>query len=87
MRFPERFVFEEDFDGEVANKYTLKLLLQPIVENCVKHGIVGLKRVCRIKVSARLDGGDIVYEIEDDGVGFDPAAARASEGGRRADTA
>lgn len=82
VRFPERFVFEEDFDGEVANKYTLKLLLQPIVENCVKHGIVGLKRVCRIKVSARLDGGDIVYEIGDDGVGFDPAAARASGGGR-----
>lgn len=74
VRFPDKFVFEEEFSDEVAEKYTLKLLLQPIVENCVKHAIVGLDRVCRIKVTARQEGGDVVYEISDNGAGFDPHA-------------
>lgn len=72
VRFPDRFTFEEEFSPEVAQKYTLKLILQPIVENSVKHGIVGLKRKCDIRVSARLEGEAIVYEVCDDGIGFSP---------------
>lgn len=82
VRFPDRFTFEENYSAEVAQKYTLKLILQPIVENSIKHGIVGLRRKCDIRVSARLEGDAIVYEICDNGVGFSPEDAKKKPSGK-----
>jgi two-component system sensor histidine kinase YesM len=51
----------------------IHLILQPIVENAIMHGI-DLKREGRGKLIMRasLDGEDIVFAVEDNGVGMEP---------------
>jgi two-component system sensor histidine kinase LytS len=56
------------------------LILQPLVENAIRHGIYPRKKGGTVKVSARLDAGNVLLAVEDDGVGMDPVlAARALE--------
>ena len=47
------------------------LLLQPLVENAVQHGIAPSKGGGTVRVSARLDGSWLVIEVSDDGIGYD----------------
>jgi two-component system LytT family sensor kinase len=59
------------------------LVLQPLVENAVRHGIeprAGAPGL--VQVSGEAEGGDCVIAVEDDGVGMDPAAAEAVLAGR-----
>jgi sensor histidine kinase YesM len=46
------------------------MLLQPLVENALKHGIQGAVEGGRIDVSARRDGRDIELTVADTGPGF-----------------
>jgi LytS/YehU family sensor histidine kinase len=46
------------------------LLLQPLVENAVKHGLSSRAAGGSLKVSARRQGDSLVLSVEDDGVGF-----------------
>ncbi len=52
------------------------LLLQPIVENAVKHGIQKKLGAGRVRISAEKAGGDMELTVVDDGVGMDEARAR-----------
>lgn len=59
---------------------TLKLILQPLVENSLLYGMEGLDRVLSVRVSARRRGGRLVLTVTDNGVGMDEAAlARVRE--------
>lgn len=51
------------------------LILQPLVENAIRHGIYPKKKGGTVKVSARMAAGKVLLSVEDDGVGMDPAAA------------
>jgi two-component system sensor histidine kinase YesM len=73
IRFPDKFTIEYDVDPDIANYETLKLILQPIVENSIKHGISSLERMGHILIKAYGDENSIIYEIIDDGIGFNPA--------------
>ena len=53
--------------------------IQPIVENCFKHGYGG-KEKFKVNISIYAREGDIVIQVEDDGVGFDPAIVRKNSG-------
>ncbi|MBN2504795.1 MAG: sensor histidine kinase [Bacilli bacterium] len=78
-RFPELFTVTYELDPDVAKVETLKLILQPIVENAIKHGFVGLDRVGHIFIRCFSKEQDIVFEVEDDGIGFDPTEDLFSE--------
>lgn len=73
--FARPFQVEIQVEPEVRDCYTIKLLLQPIVENAIFHGLKpktdgeGLLRI----LGGSTDGG-IELVIQDNGVGFDPAA-------------
>jgi LytS/YehU family sensor histidine kinase len=56
------------------------LLLQPLVENSVLHGLEGQVAGGRVTVSARREGKDVVLDVVDTGVGLGAADAPASEG-------
>jgi LytS/YehU family sensor histidine kinase len=60
------------------------LLLQPIVENAVRHGVSRRVTPGRIGVSARREAGRLVLEVTDDGGGLAPAGAAS---GRSTDAA
>ena len=48
--------------------YTPKLILQPLVENCIIHAMQARRdKTCRIRVLGRMEEGDIVIEVRDNG--------------------
>ena len=71
VRFPNTLALVCDVQEEIAQSITLKLILQPIVENSIKHGFVGNEGVGTVTVKAYGEGEDIIFEVSDDGVGFD----------------
>lgn len=70
------FTFEFAVEDNVKGAMIIKNLLQPIVENSVMHGIIGLKTDAVIKLAARCDGGTITLTIEDNGTGMSDDTAR-----------
>ncbi len=70
-RFGERIHYKIDFPEEEMSHQILKIILQPIVENSVLHGILS-KRDGRgnIWITGRLSETHIFFDIRDDGVGI-----------------
>lgn len=71
-RYRDILRYEIDIPDEIGNYYILKLLLQPLVENAIYHGIKSKRGGGTIKVSARLEGEDLVFSVKDDGAGMTP---------------
>ncbi len=66
-------------DASLYNEKILKFLIQPFVENSIKHGFKTLlnKNIISIKISRNLE--DIVIEIVDNGIGMDKEIANSYE--------
>ena len=76
-RFPDKFDFRVEA-SEAARAFSMpKLSLQPIVENSVVHAFKGIKRKGTILVRAAVEGGALVVQVEDDGIGMDARALGA----------
>jgi len=56
------------------------LLLQPLVENAIKHGIGARAGAGHIEIAARRDGGRLLIEIRDDGRGIGSGVTREGVG-------
>ena len=71
MRYRDILDFRIDIDPTLANNTILKLILQPLVENALYHGIKNKRNGGIISVRASQNGdGEIVLEVEDNGVGM-----------------
>ncbi|MBO7744858.1 sensor histidine kinase [Paenibacillus sp. MWE-103] len=77
FRFKDKLDYAIRVDPEVHGHYTVKLVLQPLVENAILHGIEKRHGKGRIDVVARKRGDRIEIEIADDGVGADPDVLNA----------
>ncbi len=62
---------------ELKRFYTLKLILQPIVENAIYHGIKLKREPGKITIRVREDEYGIIFEIEDTGIGMTPEKLQA----------
>ncbi|MHB1314690.1 MAG: sensor histidine kinase [Christensenellales bacterium] len=62
-----------DIDPEIGDCKTMKLLLQPIVENAVLHGLKAKQDHPVLSVKAYQSGDDIEFAVQDNGSGFDVA--------------
>jgi two-component system sensor histidine kinase YesM len=58
-----------DVDDELLDAYTLKLLIQPVVENSILHGIRSKKKGI-IAISGFIENGDMILSVSDDGIGM-----------------
>ncbi|HEY0476347.1 MAG TPA: histidine kinase [Kofleriaceae bacterium] len=67
LRFPDRMAFEIDAPAEVRRGQVPALLLQPLVENAVRHGIAPLVAPGRVTIRARRDGDRLRIEIGNTG--------------------
>ena len=76
IRMGARLQTQFDLPGDLAAVPVPPLLLQPLVENCIKHGLEPKVAGGRIEVVARRDGDSLVVSVRDDGVGI-----RAGSGG------
>lgn len=86
MRFPEKFDYEVRVDPDVDQSGTQlpPMLLQPFVENSIKHGIMPLEKDGTIRVSVSQEGPDYLrILIEDNGIGIE--ASKRKKEGRPAD--
>jgi two-component sensor histidine kinase len=68
-RFGERLQVEEDIEPACQDCAVPALVLQPLIENAVKHGIAGLVEGGRIRLSVRRRGADVSITVEN---AFDP---------------
>lgn len=71
IRFPDTINYVCDILETIGEYKTLKLILQPIVENSIKHGFSEKEGVGTISISAIAEEDDIVISVTDDGCGFD----------------
>jgi two-component system LytT family sensor kinase len=69
-RFAERLQVEVEVPSELLRARVPSLLLQPIVENAVKHGIAKRVQGGTIAISASRMNGKLTLRVENDGPGF-----------------
>lgn len=70
MRYEDKFDYSIACDPVLRTRQVLRLTLQPLVENAIYHGIKERRGHGTLSVDARLDGGDLVMTVSDDGVGM-----------------
>ena len=71
IRFPDTIRFVNEIPENIGNYTTIKLILQPIVENSIKHGFAEKDGIGTITLGASEEGDDILITVSDDGCGFD----------------
>jgi two-component system LytT family sensor kinase len=76
IRFGERLQVEFDVEASVVHVAVPSLILQPLVENAIKHGVAPKVGISRILVQARRRGSSILLSVEDDGIGLDTRRPR-----------
>lgn len=72
VRLGERLHYRIDIDPALNGISVPSLLLQPLVENSINHGIAPLPAGGKIAVCCRRENGHCHIEISDTGTGFDP---------------
>lgn len=70
VRYKNTFSFDFQVDDEVLNCCTVKLVLQPLLENAIYYGVEGMEDDGEIHVRAYRDGADVYMEVCDNGLGM-----------------
>ena len=73
-RFPDRLSFDVALDDGSAEAKVPALLLQPLVENAVKHGVARSEGPTCIRIRARVDGRDLEILVENDAAAGGPCS-------------
>ncbi|HEU0298716.1 MAG TPA: histidine kinase, partial [Longimicrobium sp.] len=80
IRLDGRLRVEWKIDGEARGACVPHMVLQPLVENAIKHGLAARPGGGCVQVHARRDGPWLRLAVRDDGVGLDAAAGRGAAG-------
>lgn len=80
MRLGDRLTVEMELDPAAAECEVPAFVLQPLVENAIRHGIGPLREGGTVRVSARREGERLTLVVADDGRGADKAAVDVSTG-------
>jgi two-component system LytT family sensor kinase len=70
VRFGEKLQFIKEVESDTLDKLVPSMLLQPIVENSIKHGLSSKIDGGMIRVRSRLEAGRLHLLVEDNGVGI-----------------
>ncbi|MEP6764312.1 MAG: histidine kinase [Gemmatimonadaceae bacterium] len=70
LRFPNRLRVTFDIPPALLDVAVPTFVLQPFVENAIKHGLMDSRNGIEISISARANGDSLELTITDDGVGF-----------------
>ena len=74
MRFPDRLTVTFDVEPKTQDLFVPHLILQPLVENALRHGILPREEAGRVEISARVvDGEQLELKVCDNGGGLPPA--------------
>lgn len=70
VRYKDSFSVEYDIDSQLENMCTVKLILQPILENAIYYGMDGMDGDGLITIRVKSMQKDILITIEDNGIGM-----------------
>jgi LytS/YehU family sensor histidine kinase len=80
LRLGGRLVVVETVEDDALECVVPVLLMQPLVENAIRHGIAPLRKGGTVRICARLNGECLEIEVSDDGLGARPEAPRRATG-------
>ncbi len=70
MRFKNKFVYRIEAAEDVLELSSLKLMLQPLVENAIYHGMEFMDGDGEILLNVWRDGGELYFRVSDNGLGM-----------------
>jgi two-component system, sensor histidine kinase YesM len=70
MRYGAILEYEIDVAQDILQESVVKILLQPLVENAIYHGIKKTRRPGLIRIKGESRDGCLVFTVEDDGLGM-----------------
>lgn len=70
VRYKNQFSVTFDVDPALYSYCTVKLILQPILENAISYGVTGMDEGGEIRVTGRLEDGDLIMAVTDNGIGM-----------------
>ncbi|MGN0994661.1 MAG: sensor histidine kinase, partial [Butyricicoccus sp.] len=77
IRFSERMTYEINAAPTLDDAIIPNLILQPLVENAIKHGVEKTTQPCHISVSLTQEGDQVHFVVHNTGAGLDEAQCRA----------
>lgn len=75
LRYKNKFSSLIEAQPGTEGLYTLKLIVQPILENAIYHGMASAEDEGRITVTAYREGEDLLIDVSDNGLGMRPEVA------------
>jgi two-component system sensor histidine kinase YesM len=75
-RYRHKFTYRIDAPPELCECLILKVVLQPLVENAIYHGIKRKAEPGHIRIEVRSDGDALELAVSDDGAGMEPERAK-----------
>ena len=79
IRFEDQLNYSVHMDDEVKHYLIPRFLIQPLVENAVKHGLKATGRMTEIKAAVKMDGQNLLITVEDNGLFFPTILPRDME--------
>jgi len=70
LRYQNKFISKIEIDNEILDCAILKLILQPVIENSIIHGLEKKKGLGTLTIKGQKIDGKLVFTITDDGVGI-----------------
>lgn len=76
VRYRDAFAVTFDVEPEIESFCTVKLVLQPLLENAINYGVCGMEDCGEIRVTGRRQDGRVVLSVEDNGMGMSEEEVR-----------
>lgn len=70
VRFGKRLRVVIEIEPETEKAMVPALMLQPLVENAIKHGLESRPEAGLVRIAVRREGGDVILSVADDGAGL-----------------
>jgi len=80
IRFPDWLHIDYDVGGETLDCLVPRFVLQPLVENAIRHGLTGRVAAGVIEISSRIVDGRLVVRVADNGIGLRRSSSRPGYG-------
>ena len=80
VRFSDRLRVQWSIESSLRDALVPEFILQPLVENAIRHGIAKRSELGTIEVAAAVDGDDLLLMVSDDGPGYSQEGAAMGVG-------
>jgi two-component system sensor histidine kinase YesM len=70
MRYKDKLDFEIDVEEQILSNKVIKIILQPLVENSIYHGIKNNSSVGVVRITGKLFNKRILLQVSDNGIGM-----------------